>query len=79
MTTLQIELPDELATQLQQEADRQGVRVTDLIQRAVQEIYSKSITLPGIEPGGRQTFEEAMNYTLEKNAELYRRLAQGGD
>jgi hypothetical protein len=76
MSTFQVELADELVSQLQQEANLRGVRVTDLIQRAVQEVYSKPTAPAGIIPGRSQTFDEAMKATLEENDELYRRLAQ---
>jgi predicted transcriptional regulator len=64
--TITIELPDQVAEELQQLAAEQGVTLDELAQRIIQDWIVR-----------HRTFKEAVQQTLEKNAELYRRLAQG--
>lgn len=66
MTTLTIELTEDEAKQLQQQAERAGISPEALVRAAVQ---------PLLESAQDKTFEEAMAYVLEKNHELYQRLA----
>jgi hypothetical protein len=66
MTSITIEITDEQAEALAQEAERLKLSVQDL---AVQRLLT---------PKPEQTvpdFDAAMNYVFEKNPELYRRLA----
>jgi hypothetical protein len=66
MKRLTISLPNEIATQLKEAADRIGVKPEDLLLSSLQE---KLATLDA-------DFNEAMKHVLTKNAELYRRLAR---
>lgn len=63
MTTLTIELTDEQAQLLAQDAERLHVTPQEL---AVQRVAA---------PPAERDFDEAMEYVFRKNAELYRRLA----
>lgn len=64
MTTIEITLPDEIASKLQQSAKDRGVSVQDLLQSSVIEKLSRDAE-----------FEAAASSVLSKNAELYERLA----
>lgn len=70
MTTLTLELTEEQAKKLADEANRLHVTTEEL---AAQRLFSPwsddSNTAPSM------AFEQAMEYVLEKNAELYRRLS----
>lgn len=65
MTTITIEVPEERLQQLKQRAAELGMTVEDLMQLSIAEVLSR----PGDE------LQQAMDYVLQKNAELYRRLA----
>ena len=65
MSTITIAIPDERMLQLQEAAARLGVSPEDLVRVSVEELLAQ--------PDDK--FEQAVNYVLEKNAELYRRLA----
>jgi len=65
MSTFSVELPDEQAERLRFEAERQGVRVEDLLRKAAESYLSRAAA-----------FETASSHILQKNAELYRRLAK---
>ncbi len=65
MSTLTIAVDDAKLQQLQETAQRLGVPVEDLVAQSIDEYLTR-----------RQRFEEAADYLLKKNAELYRRLAQ---
>ena len=73
MTTLTLELTDEQAQQLAQEADRLSLPLQELAAQRLFNPWQSSEISP--EETRRLKFEEAMNYVFEKNAELYRRLA----
>jgi predicted transcriptional regulator len=64
MKTLEIHLSDEIASKIEQAADRLGVSVEQLLQASVEERIQRDAE-----------FEKAAGRVLEKNAELYRRLA----
>ena len=66
MQRLTINLPNEIATQLKEAADKIGVKPEDLLISSLQE---KLATLDA-------DFNDAMKRVLKKNAELYRRLAR---
>ena len=66
MQRLTIDLPNEIATQLKEAADKIGVKPEDLLISSLQE---KLATLDA-------DFNDAMKRVLKKNAELYRRLAR---
>ncbi len=63
MPTLTIELTDEQAKMLAQEAER--------LHLSTQELAVQRLSAPLATPD----FDEAMEYVFRKNAELYRRLA----
>jgi antitoxin FitA len=65
MSTLTFEMPTEQVEALSRAADRRGVRVEDLLRELTEEYLSR-----------REAFESAAKYVLQKNAELYRRLAK---
>jgi len=65
MTTMEIQLPDEVAAKLETTARKLGLSTADLLRISVEE---KLATLDG-------DFNKAARYVLEKNAELYKRLA----
>ena len=66
MTTLMIEITDEQAEALAQEAERLKLSVQDL---AIRRLLAPATEKPAPE------FEAAMDYVFQKNPELYRRLA----
>ena len=65
MTTMTITLPDERLKQLQELAQEVGIAPEELVQANI-ETWLTSY---------RENFEQASQYVLEKNRELYRRLA----
>lgn len=65
MSTLSFSVPDDKATQLQDAARELGVPVEELLRRITDDFLSR-----------KEGFEEAAKYVLQKNAELYRRLAR---
>jgi predicted transcriptional regulator len=65
MSTITISLPEERLRRLQELAARLGVSPEDLARVGVEEMLADS--------DGK--FDEAARHVLEKNAELYRRLA----
>lgn len=65
MEQLTISLPEEIAAQLKDASDRIGVKPEDLMLVSLQE---KLANLDS-------EFSDAMKYVLQKNAELYKRLA----
>lgn len=69
MTTLTLELTDEQARQLADEAERLSVPLQELAARRLFAPWHSSAQEGSLE------FEEAMNYVFHKNSELYRRLA----
>jgi predicted transcriptional regulator len=64
MNSLTIELSEEQMRRLNETATGTGVGVEELVRRSVDEYLER-----------RRVFREAADYVLNKNAELYRRLA----
>jgi len=65
MNTITITIPDDRLVKLQETATRLGISLEELILMGVEEILNQP----------EQTFQSAVDYVLEKNAELYKRLA----
>jgi antitoxin FitA len=65
MTTITIPLSDERAAQLQRWAEQAGLPAEEFLRLRVEQLLA--------EPD--QQFRQAATYVLQKNAELYRRLA----
>ena len=65
MTTITIDLPDERAQKLKEMADKFGVDPEELVRASVETILS----------GPEEDFRSALEYVLNKNADLYQRLA----
>lgn len=64
MTTISIPLSEERLDQLRKWAEQSGLSPEDFLRRRVEQL---------LEPN--EQFREATDYVLQKNAELYRRLA----
>jgi len=65
MTTITIPLPDDKAARLRTLAEQAGLSPEELLRRHVEQLLDRP----------DEAFAEATRYVLEKNAELYRRLA----
>ena len=65
MSSITIEMTEERLARLKEVAARLGVSPEDLARMGVEELLANP----------DEKFEEAARYVLEKNAELYRRLA----
>lgn len=65
MTSITIALPDDIMDKLQALAKQRQVKPEDLVRASVEEL----VTAP------QTSFEEALEHVLQKNQELYRRLA----
>jgi antitoxin FitA len=65
MSAITINLPDDRLVKLRGIAERYGVTVEDLARVGVEELLSRP----------EEAFQQAVDYVLRKNAELYRRLA----
>ena len=65
MSSITISLPDERLKALKEIASRIGVTTEDLIRYSIEDILS----------GPDENLELIVRHVLEKNAELYRRLA----
>jgi predicted transcriptional regulator len=65
MSTLTITLSEDRLTKLQEIADRFNIKAEDLARVSIEEL----LTRPD------ESFQRAAEYILQKNAELYRRLA----
>jgi antitoxin FitA len=65
MSTFSITLEQDQATKLEKIAKSLGITVEDIIQLSIEDLISQS----------DHSFADAMNYILEKNKELYKRLA----
>jgi hypothetical protein len=64
MKTLEIHVPDETASKIEQAVQQRGISVEQLLQASVEEKIQRDAQ-----------FERAAGPMLEKNAELYRRLS----
>jgi antitoxin FitA len=65
MTTITINLPDDRLQKLNEIADRYKVAPEDVIRASLDDLLSKS----------DDEFRKALSYVLNKNRDLYRRLA----
>jgi predicted transcriptional regulator len=65
MTTLTIPISDEMSRRLQEIAGREGIRSEDLARAGLEDWLTRC----------RPDFIEAARHVLDKNRELYRRLA----
>jgi predicted transcriptional regulator len=65
MTTITITLSDDRLQKLKEIANRFGVAPEELIRVSVEELLTRP----------EADFQKALEYVLNKNAELYRRLA----
>jgi len=65
MTTLTITLSDERVKKLQEIADRFRVAPEELVRASLEELLTRPL----------DDFQQALERTLNKNADLYRRLA----
>lgn len=65
MATLTISLPTKQLKKLEQLAERYQVRPEELVRFSIEELLTRL----------QEDFDEALNYVLAKNAELYRQLA----
>ncbi|HEV7764887.1 MAG TPA: DNA-binding protein [Thermoanaerobaculia bacterium] len=64
MTTLQLEMPDEVATRMRVAAQERGLTIEQLVAASVEEKLARDAT-----------FENVVDAVLADNAELYKRLA----
>jgi len=64
MKTLEIHLPEEIASKIENAANDLGISIDQLLQASVEEKIERDAQ-----------FESAAGRVLEKNAELYRRLS----
>ncbi|HEY0155821.1 MAG TPA: CopG family transcriptional regulator [Thermoanaerobaculia bacterium] len=64
MKTLELHLPDDVATRLERAAREQGVSLEELIRRSVDEKLARDAE-----------FASAADYVLAKNSDLYERLS----
>jgi hypothetical protein len=65
MSTITITLPDERLNRLERRAADLGITVEELVELSVDELLAKT----------DEAFEQAVNRVLEKNRDLYERLA----
>jgi len=65
MTTITIAMPEERLLKLREAAARLGVSPEELVRVSIEELLAPP----------EEAFREAVDYVLDKNAELYRRLA----
>jgi len=65
MTTITIALPDDRLQKLQEIAVRLRVAPEELVRVSIEELLTRP----------EEDFRRALDYVLNKNAELYRRLA----
>ena len=66
MSSITIALPDDLMQKLQKMAERHQVAPEELVRATVEDLVSAPT----------ESFEEALEYVLAKNEELYKRLAR---
>jgi Methionyl-tRNA synthetase len=64
MKTLEIDVPDDLATRIQQAAEQKGLSPEELVRESVEEKLARD-----------EQFEKAAQHVLAKNAQLYERLS----
>lgn len=66
MITITLPIPDDRMRRLQELAARFNITPEDLVRVSVEELLAQP----------EEQFRRALDYVLNKNAELYRRLAQ---
>ena len=64
MKTLEVRVPDDIASRIERAAHDRGLSVEELLRSSVEEKLARDAE-----------FEDASNRVLSKNAELYRRLS----
>lgn len=64
MKTLELQVPEEIASRIEKAANERGVSVAELLQASVEEKLARE-----------DEFNRAAAAVLAKNAELYKRLA----
>jgi Arc/MetJ-type ribon-helix-helix transcriptional regulator len=64
MKTLEIHVPDEVASKIERAAEEKGVSLDELVRRSVEETLARD-----------EQFEIAAQHVLAKNAALYERLS----
>lgn len=65
MSDITISVPDDQLTKLEEKAARLGISLIDLLLLSIDEILARP----------DEQFRQAADYVMQKNAELYRRLA----
>ena len=65
MSTLTITLPEDRLAKLREIAERFNIKPEDMARVSVEELLTRP----------EESFQRAADYILDKNAELYRRLA----
>lgn len=65
MNTITIQISNDRLVKLQETASRLGVSLEELVLMGVEQLLNQS----------EASFQDAMDYVLKKNAELYKRLA----
>ena len=65
MHTLRFDLPDEMARRLKARAQEQGLSSEEFVRRVTEEILRRP----------NEEFDEVVQQVIDKNQELYRRLA----
>ncbi len=65
METITIALPDDRLVRLKETASRFGISPEDLVRVSIEELLARP----------NEAFQKAVEYVLDKNADLYRRLA----
>ena len=66
MSTITITLPDERLNRLEHRAADLGITVEELVKMSLDELLAKT----------EEAFDQAVNRVMEKNKDLYERLAQ---
>jgi len=65
MTTITVTMPEDRLTKLTEIAERYNVTIEELVRLSIEDLLSRPDA----------AFQDAMEYTLKKNQELYQRLA----
>lgn len=65
MNTITIQISNDRLVKLQETASRLGVSIEELVLMGIEQLLNQS----------EASFQDAMDYVLKKNAELYKRLA----
>lgn len=64
VTTLEVQIPDDVASKIKQAAEERGVSVDELVRTSLEEKLARD-----------SEFESATDHVLSKNRELYKRLS----